>query len=276
LAQLPHLGNALLGYYGLSQHLPALALPAVRSALQALSQAAQAQLGLVQQTVASVQRMSELGFPPSPFFAGAHVSAPFDFMGDTLRGLRGVFLDVRRNPEKLLAAEEKVIPIQVETAVAVCRARHVPFAFLPLHRGSDGFISLPVFERFYWPQLKRVLLALIDADITPVVLWEGAWDQRLKYLAELPKGKTVGMFHKTNIFKAKEVLGDTMCIVGGMPVSMLLETSPAEIRNYTKRLCHFIGKGGGFIMSTDVGEMEGCDPELIKVWVDATKEFGGC
>ena len=27
-------------------------------------------------------------------------------------------------------------------------------------------------------------------------------------------------------------------------------------------------------MSNGIGEMEGCKPELVKVWVDATKEFG--
>ena len=28
------------------------------------------------------------------------------------------------------------------------------------------------------------------------------------------------------------------------------------------------------MMSTAVGEMAGSDPELVRVWVDATREFG--
>ena len=35
-----------------------------------------------------------------------------------------------------------------------------------------------------------------------------------------------------------------------------------------------LGVGGGFIMTTSVMELEGCDLELIQAWVDATKEFG--
>ena len=35
-----------------------------------------------------------------------------------------------------------------------------------------------------------------------------------------------------------------------------------------------VGKGGGFMMCTAVGEMAGSDPELVKVWVDATREYG--
>ena len=274
LALLPPLGITLLGYFGIAQQLPLLAMPAIASALQAIAKATQVQVEFVQQTIATVRRMEALGFPPAPFFAGGMAAAPFDFIGDTLRGMRGVFLDVRRCPDKLLAAEEKVIPIMLETVLATCRARNVPYAFIPLHRGSDGFMSLAVFERFYWPQLKRVILALIDAGITPFVFWEGNWDQRLKYLAELPKGKTLGLFQQSDIFKVKEALGDGMCIMGGMPVTMLMSSTPGEIRDYTRKLCEVAGKGGGFIMSADIGEMEGSKPELIDAWMEATREFG--
>jgi len=27
-------------------------------------------------------------------------------------------------------------------------------------------------------------------------------------------------------------------------------------------------------MTTHIGDLEGCKPELIKAWVDATKEYG--
>ena len=35
-----------------------------------------------------------------------------------------------------------------------------------------------------------------------------------------------------------------------------------------------MGKGGGFIMSPGVGEMEGSNLALVRAWVDATREFG--
>jgi uroporphyrinogen-III decarboxylase len=208
------------------------------------------------------------------FFAGPNVPAPFDFMADTLRGMRGIFTDMRRSPEKLLAAEEKVIPFVLEYATAICRVRNNPYAFLPLHRGSDGFMSLENFDRFYWPQLKRVILALIDSGVTPFVLWEGTWDQRLQYLAELPKGKTIGVFQSTDLIKAKEVLGDVMCIVGGMPNSLLVGGTPNEVREHTHKMCESVGKGGGYIMMPTIGDLEGCDPGLMEVWADATREYG--
>jgi uroporphyrinogen-III decarboxylase len=135
-------------------------------------------------------------------------------------------------------------------------------------------MSLKQFEALYWRQLKDILVTLTENGITPIVFYEGCWDQRLEYLAELPKGKTVGWFQSSDIFKVKEIVGDTMCIVGGMPNS-LLTAGPAEaVRAYTKRLCEEVGKGGGFMMCTAVGELAGSDPALVKVWVDATREYG--
>ena len=274
LSKLPNLAMAALGTYGMSMYVADMALPSVMTAFHALAEAGQVQLAYQTKMKELVPRMAALGFPPGSLMYGGVVAAPFDFMGDTLRGMRGIFADMRRCPEKLLEAEEKAGRIQTENTIVRCKAMGANSVLIPLHRGSDGFISLPAFERFYWPQLKKVVLDLIAAGITPVIFWEGTWDQRLHYLAELPKGKTVGMFQQSDIFKVKEVLGRIMCIQGGMPVSMLLKSTPEEIREHTKKLCQVVGKGGGFIMSTDIGDMEACDPDLIRVWVEATKEFG--
>ena len=274
LALLPHLGMASLGYFGLLGGLRDLTLPPVARAFHALFHAAQAQATWFEQIMETAKYMADLGFASSPMGAGELMAAPFDFMSDTLRGMRGIFLDMRRCPEKLLAAEEKVLQFQVENAIARCKARGVYSVGIPLHRGSDGFISLPAFEKFYWPQLKSMLLSLIGAGIRPFVFWEGVWDQRLHYLADLPKGKVLSLFHASNIFKVKEVLGEVMCIMGGMPVGLLAGGTPEEVRERTRKVCQIVGKGGGFIMSSSIAELEGCNPDLIKIWIDATKEYG--
>jgi uroporphyrinogen-III decarboxylase len=195
-------------------------------------------------------------------------------MSDTLRGMRGIMLDMLRRPDKLLAAERVVLDFQLEFALSFAKATGLKAAFIPLHRGSDGFMSLPQFEKFYWPQLKALMLGLVEAGIMPFVFYEGVWDQRLNYLAELPKGKTAGLFQSSDIFKVKQVVGETMCIMGGMPNSLLQAGTAEQVRALTQRLCKEVGKGGGYIMSVGVGEMEGCKPELVKVWVEATKEYG--
>jgi uroporphyrinogen-III decarboxylase len=274
LAMLPPMGLISKGALYFFGDAAVYAMPPIVKAAQALFKAGQEHLQWIQQMIALRKRLEAQGFLLGMYFEGSHCCAPFDHMADTLRGMRGIFTDMRRCPEKLLAAEEKVIPWLLESAATVLHVRHNPYSFIPLHRGSDGFISLANFDKFYWPQLKRVILALIEMGVTPVVLWEGVWDQRLQYLAELPKGKTIGIFQATDLVKAKQAIGDVMCIVGGMPNSLLVGGTPSEIREHTHKMCETVGKGGGFIFSTEVGDLQGCKPELIEVWAEATREFG--
>lgn len=272
LKLLPPFGLWAFGHYFLP-NLANYAAPPVQEAFQALCQAIQLAAEDAARMNESVQRLVALGFPPHPLI-GSIVEAPFDFMSDTLRGMRGIMLDIYRRPEKLLAAEQRVLEIQLEYAINFARTTGLKNCFIPLHRGSDGFMSLEQFERFYWPQLKELMLRLIENGIYPICFYEGIWDQRLHYLQELPAGKSAGWFQRSDIFKVKEVVGDTMCIIGGMPNSLLQTGTVEEVREYTRRLCEVVGRGGGFIMCTQIGEMEGCKPELVRAWVDATREFG--
>ncbi|MBI5031594.1 MAG: hypothetical protein HZB51_13785 [Chloroflexi bacterium] len=271
LALLPRLPILLLGYSSL-RGVRAFGAPSVVSAFSALTKASQEVEKLGAAAAKSKQRMEALGFPMS-FGTSSLITAPFDFMSDTLRGMRGIMLDMFRCPDKLLAAMQKVIPLVVDFAVSAAQRTGLPYCSIPLHRGSDGFMSIKQFEKFYWPQLKELLLRLIEQDVTPTVFYEGVYDQRLNYLRELPKGKTIGRFDRSDLFKVKEVIGDTMCIQGGFPVSLLQAGTPEQIRELTKKMCEVVGKEGGFIMgpSTTISES---DPELVKVWVDATREFG--
>lgn len=272
LKALPPLGMWAFGVYNLD-NLGLYAGQGISEAFTALAEAVRIvgqRTGLMFQ---SIGRMAALGFPPF-FAAGPIVEAPFDFMSDTLRGMRGIMLDMLRNPEQLLEAEEKVLEIQLDHVLTFSSATGLTWAIVPLHRGSDGFMSLAQFERFYWPQLKRFLLALIESGISPFVLFEGVWDKRLEYLSELPNGKMVGWFQKSDIFKVKEVLGDTMCIMGGMPNSLLTGGSIQQVRDRTRELCERVGENGGYIMTTSVGEMSGSKLANVRAWVDATMEFG--
>jgi hypothetical protein len=110
--------------------------------------------------------------------------------------------------------------------------------------------------------------------IMPTLYYEGVWDDRLEYLTQLPKSKTTGIFQDSDIFKVKEVVGDTLCIMGGMPIPLLKNGTAKEICAHTEKMCHEVGKGGGFIMCPTVLELEGISPENIQALADATKEFG--
>lgn len=90
--------------------------------------------------------MADLGFP---CHARVMSSAPFDVISDYLRGMRGAMIDMYRRPEKLIQACEKLLPVQIEIASAAAKGRNSRRVFIPLHRGSDGFMSLKQFKTFY-------------------------------------------------------------------------------------------------------------------------------
>jgi uroporphyrinogen-III decarboxylase len=274
LALLPPMGMSLFGYYNFLLNSPVLMAPPIQKAIASIGAAVAAQMTwLGEQAQLTQELIDEAGVPPISWLQ-VMTEAPFDFMSDTLRGMRGIFLDLRQRPDQLLKAQEKVLKFQMEYAKATAGMLGAKYSFIPLHRGSDGFMSIEQFEKFYWPTLESMILQLVDAGIRPVVYYEGIWDQRLEYLARLPKGKTIGYFQNSNMQLVKDIAGEAMCIAGGMPNSLLRSGPASAIREKTHEICETLGKGGGFVMNTYVMEMEGCDPDLVQVWCDATKEFG--
>jgi uroporphyrinogen-III decarboxylase len=146
--------------------------------------------------------------------------------------------------------------------------------FIPLHKGLDGFMSADQFKTFYWPWLKKMIEAFIAEDLIPMVLWEGHCDTRLELIGDIPKGKALYMFERTDMFKAKEVLGDVVCLQGNVPLSLLVGGNPDEVKDYCRKLIDVVGKGGGFIMAPSTA-LDDAKPENVRALFDATREYGG-
>jgi len=225
------------------------------------------------ESVAFEEEMADLGFPARGTGGGITL-APFDTISDHLRGMRGGMTDTFRYPDKLLAAVEKILEWRKKASVpASSKGRgKLRTQFMPLHRGSDEFMSIPHFEKFYWPTLKKAILHNIELGYICTIAWEGIWDKRLEYLLELPKGKVVGSLERTNPFKFKEVMGEHQCFVASVPPPMMQIGSVHEVEEYCKKLITVCGKGGGFIMGT--AGLDEAKPANLKALVDTIKKYG--
>jgi uroporphyrinogen-III decarboxylase len=182
----------------------------------------------------------------------AHMSlAPFDFIGDTLRGTRGILMDMFRQPDAVLEACDRLVPVVVKWVTRRSNPFTPPLVFIPLHKGADGFMSVEQFQKFYWPSLRKVIDGLVADGFVPYLFAEGAYGTRLETIADVPKGRTVWQFDHTDMRRAKEILGGVACIQGNVPISMLQLGTPAEVESYCRDLIEAVGPGGGFIL--DVG-----------------------
>jgi uroporphyrinogen-III decarboxylase len=245
--------------------------PEVSEALESLIKAGREASKMIAAALDLTREMESMGFPRQ--FA-ASTYAPFDYLGDLFRGTRGIMLDMYRNPDKLLAAIDKVLPSIIEQGTSAARTGGVNRVFIPLHKGLDGFMSPDQFKTFYWPSLKKLMMACIDAGFTPNPLFEGDCTSRLEVIKDIPRGKAVYWFERTDLIKAKEVLGDTVCIEGGVPSSLLIHGTPAQVKSHCKHLIEVVGKGGGFILNGDVGIPDEADPRNVRAIAEAVLEYG--
>ena len=248
--------------------------PEFKQLAERVSRAAEEQERQAKEGNAFAEQMERLGFPSQGRTGSTIGGAPLDAIADLLRGMRGIMLDMYRCPDKLIAACDKVLECRIRQAKP---ANHDPKKLLetgggPLHRGSDGFMSLKQFEKFYWPGLKKSTMASIERGYHVSHFFEGIWDQRLEYLLELPKGKVVFHCEKTDVFKAKEVIGNHMCIQGGVPPTILQTGSPQDVDEYCKKLIKVVGKGGGFILGAG-SAIDYAKPENIRAMVDSVKKY---
>ncbi len=243
--------------------------PEVQSALKKLMEAGDETMKWIGAVRCINESIMGTGFPS---FSGGFTKAPFDVIGDTLRGTAEVLMDMYRRPDELLEACERITPFMIKAGVASCKASGHMMPFIPLHKGADGFMSNEQYRTFYWPTLRKLIIGLVNEGIVPQLFAEGKYNQRLEIICDVPKGKTVWWFDATDMGRAKETVGQVACIAGNVPVSLLATGTPDEVTQYCKNLMDVAGKNGGFLFSTGAG-MQGSKIENVKAMIDFAKEY---
>jgi hypothetical protein len=245
-------------------------LPPVQEAYKALFEAGAEGLKWAEVNGAFNKEMTELGFPS---IFGGFSKVPFDVVGDTLRGTRGIMVDIYRQPDKVIEAMEAITPMMINMGISAVKMSGAPGVLIPLHKGADGFLSDAQFKKFYWPCFKKLLEGLIEEGCIPFSFVEGGYNTRLEVIKDIPKGKTIWSFDRTDMAKAKKILGGVACIGGNVPTDLLAVGTPQQVKDYVKNLIDTCAEGGGYIMSNGVAADE-VKAENVKMMIDFTKEYG--
>ena len=104
-----------------------------------------------------------------------------------------------------------------------------------------------------WPYFKRLVNEVADRGLIPILHMDADWTRDLEYFKELPGGRCIlATDGATDLFKAREILGGHMCLMGDVPATMLTLGSPDEVYAYSTKLIRELGPEGFILQS-------GCD-----------------
>ena len=224
-------------------------------------------------TMQITSTMIGLGYPT--MITGAS-EAPYDILGDYFRGTVGIFEDI---------TDEDILPMVQETVnrfadMQIARLQYLRFldlpfkcVFFPLHKGMDGFMNDKQYEELYWKPLRKIIMALIDMDVTPWIYGEGSYNTRLDFLTDVPAGKVLYHFEKVDMKRAKEKLGRTACISGNLSISRLEFGTKQQIIDDTKKLLDTCAPGGGYIFDFD-GCLENAKEENLVAMFETLDKYG--
>ncbi|MBM3118795.1 MAG: uroporphyrinogen-III decarboxylase [Chloroflexi bacterium] len=206
-----------------------------------------------------------------PSLCGAIVESPLMFFS-TKRSLISFTMDLHRVPDKVQVAMDIVVDEFIAEAIAATRLTAIPGVMLVLERGGGFYYPLKIFERFEFPYMKKMVEAFAAEGLLTVMHFDQDWTVNLPYLKELPKKMCVcELDSTTDIFKAKELLKDHMCIMGDVPASLTSIGTPEEVEAYCKKLIDVVGKDTGFILSSGCTVPADAKFENFKAMIDTAK-----
>jgi hypothetical protein len=215
-----------------------------------------------------------------PLLKGGRACHPLDLL-QYYRGIFNLTMDIYEQPEKVKQMCDWLVEYEAAYAMdeaMIFGAGEVPGAdvIFFINGGPPG-MSRDIYEEFYWPYAKKMIDILVkrgfkvwnhwDNDHTPFL-------ETIKKVADgLPKGKIVMDFEKTNMKKAKEILGGTVCIYGNVPSAMLVYGTPEEVDAYCKQLIEDCAEGGGFFLGGECEVPWDSKPENIHAMINAAEKY---
>lgn len=271
IQELPYLPG--LHYFRLVNGIRPFAKPGLRKALENIMKAAEEVEVFAGHHIDFTQKMTALGFPVG---YGTTSVSPYDLIADYFRGATSMMKDLFRHKDKLLAMLEKARIFLLRQTIAAARATGNPVVFIPVHWAPDAFMSQKQFETFWWPPFRQMLIELIEADLIPMPLWESDCTKRLETIKDIPAGKCIYWFERTDMVKVFEVLGDRVALRGNLSPSMMTTGTPADVDAAVKHLVDNVwSKGGKLILDSAFGMPDETPIENVRAMFGAARKYAG-
>ncbi|HCX64174.1 MAG TPA: hypothetical protein DHN33_03065 [Eubacteriaceae bacterium] len=201
---------------------------------------------------------------------------PLDFLGAFLRDFDKVLYDIRRYPEKVKKLCEELAPVLAivgkatgEISYKLTGSRRV---FLPVWYNS--FLSKKQYMEFQWPYIRHIAESLIEEGFTPLLSFQGEHDHLLDTILELPEGKAIAWFDRTDVVKAKSIIGEHTCIAGGISPSILIGGSVSDVEENIEKMLGEMKNARGYIYTLPFNGIGPAKIENIRAMTDAVQKYG--
>ncbi len=260
-------------YFRAITGLRSLANPEFRKSLQRVLDASEVIDGYLTRSAQWAARINALGYP---LINGSSSGAPYDVIADYFRGATGMMKDLFRHKDRLLEAIDAMRGHLVTAAIANAKASGNPIVMIPIHWAPDAFMSPKQFETFWWPSFRQMMLDLIAADLIPMPLWESDCTKRLEIIKDIPPGKCIYWFERTDLVKAFEVLGDRVALRCNLSPSMMSTGTPQDVDAAVKHLVDKVwNRGGNLILEHAFGTPDETPVENVRAMFRAARHYAG-
>jgi uroporphyrinogen-III decarboxylase len=187
-----------------------------------------------------------------PVLSGGDITTPIELLCGA-RSLMEFAMDLLEIPDKVEAVMDTILPHLADKTVRRAKKLGYPLVWIGGWRSAPYLLSPVMWNRFVWPYFRETVLEVIDAGLIALLHLDSDWTRELERFKELPRGKCImALDGETDIFRAKEILGNHMCIMGDVPASMLFLGHPHDVYQYCSRLIRELGPQGFILQS-------GCD-----------------
>ena len=222
----------------------------------------------------------EYGLPPYAAPKGYGYIA-LDFMFNTVRGIKGLSVDMRKDKGALKEACDALNELFYKPGIEALRNAPVgpdmSAAFdYDLTLLCHTILNNRQFAEYLWPYMKETFDVLAEKKMTVRLFMEGSSKRFWEYFKDLPKGLIVLHPEQDDVFEVRRELPN-VAILGGMPVSLLGTGTKQQCIDRVKCLFDELVQDGGFMLIQDkmVSFRNDANPENVRAVCDFVREYNG-
>ena len=213
-----------------------------------------------------------------PIYYGSMFYAPFDLIGDHLRGLTQISLDMRRRKKELEAACEALAPVMIDYVENTLPADESGLSCACAFVHLPPMISPRNFDKFFWPTFKKVCDTLVEKGHYLYLQFQGDYSdgRYLDYYAELPKDKVIIAIQNQDFTKTLEAFKGKNMVSCAYPLDYLTHYPLQECLDKAKELMDIGMAYGQFYFGFNKApfHISEAEPEKMKAVLQFVREYG--